>query len=326
MTNNIIVNSGQGGVLVDKGVHDSVIANNKIGVLANGAAAGNHLFGVNIQAGSVRNTVGPGNEIAFNDAGVQIKATGDEPPNPAPSVTNQNKITQNSIHDNGVNGVPALGIDLTPFGSVNNAGNADPNVNDAMLAPSLSNATASSITATTCAGCTVELFIADRGAGAFGSGKTLLSTAVADGSGVATLSVPANANGKVVTATSTNSGGSTSEFSRNASIPGSPRTLQIGWTASEASRLQQVATYLGTTPVQLEHDAVFFLAFLTPAGSANQPSSVPPMGSATIIPVTFAANELQTLDDMAAHFVLSDVDTVRLGVYFIEFLVGLGGH
>ena len=201
-------------------MHDSTISSNRIGVTANGTAAPNKLFGVNIEAGSVRITLGPGNEIAHNDNGVQIQSTGVEPANSASSVTNQNTITQNSIHDNGVNGIAALGIDLAPFGAVNTSVNADPNANDGMIAPTLSNATSSSIDATTCASCTVEVFLADQPAGSVGSGITYLATATADGTGLATIPLPAAAAGHAVTATATNASGSTSEFSRNVQVPG----------------------------------------------------------------------------------------------------------
>ena len=102
----MIVNAQRGGMLVDKGVHDSAIANNLIGVTANGTPAGNLLFGVNIEAGSVRNTLGPGNVIAYNDNGVQIESDGARAARTARRrSTNQNTITQNSIYDNGSNGI-----------------------------------------------------------------------------------------------------------------------------------------------------------------------------------------------------------------------------
>ncbi len=219
VTNNVIVNTGHGGIMVDKGVHDSVIANNRIGVTLDGTPAGNALFGINVNAGSVRITIGPGNEIANNDNGIQIEADGVEPPDPTETITNQITITQNSIHDNGTGGIAALGIDLAPFGVTNTAGNSDALVNDAMLAPTLSNAQPAYVDATTCAGCTVELFVADRGAGQTGSGKTFLTSAVADASGVVRVFVPAAGQGQVVTATATSPTGSTSEFSKNVAIP-----------------------------------------------------------------------------------------------------------
>ncbi len=219
VTGNVVVGAVRGGILVDKGVHDSVIANNKVGVTKNGTAGGNLLFGVHIEAGSVRNTVGPGNEIAYNATGIQLRPDGLEPPNATPSLTNANRITQNSIHDNNLTGQQALGIDLAPLGAVNTAANADPNINDKMLAPTLSNAQPTSITAATCAGCTVEVFLADRAAGLYGSGATYLASAAADSSGVALVSLPGGAAGSVVTATATNANASTSEFSKNVLVP-----------------------------------------------------------------------------------------------------------
>ncbi len=221
ITDNVIANNGKGGILIDKGVHDSVVARNKIGVTANGAAAGNGGFGVMIQAGAVRITVGPANEIANNTSGIQLMALGTSPANSAETLTDQDTFTQNSIHNNGVNGVAALGIDLAPFGAVNTAANSDANVNDAMLAPVLSSPTKTTINAQTCASCVVELFLSDQGAGAIGSGVTYLSSASADSTGFAQVTVPASALGHAVTATATNTAGSTSEFARNVNIPSS---------------------------------------------------------------------------------------------------------
>lgn len=231
VTDNVIVNSGQGGVMIDKGVHDSVVANNRIGVTSTDAEAPNTFFGVNLQAGAVRNTIGPGNIIAGNENGVQIQPDGLAPPNSASSVTSFNRITQNSIFHNGSNGAASLGIDLAPLGVVNTALNADPYSNEAMLPPTLSNAKPATIDATTCVGCTVELFTADRPAGSFGSGARYLSSAVADVSGVATLFVPVGVQGLAVTATATNTAGSTSEFSRNVLIP-VPRPTNAAPTAA----------------------------------------------------------------------------------------------
>ncbi|HEY3834026.1 MAG TPA: PKD domain-containing protein [Acidimicrobiia bacterium] len=219
VTNNVIVNAQRGGLLVDKGVHDSTISNNLIGVTANGTAAPNLLFGVNIEAGAVRIKLGPGNTIANNDNGVQLESDGLEPPNSASSVTNQNTITQNSIYNNGSNGVTALGIDLAPFGAVNTTANCDTNVNDCMVAPALSNPTPTSIDATTCASCVVEVFVASQPAGAIGSGQTYLASGTADSNGNVTVTLPSSADGNPVTATATNTNGSTSEFSKNVLVP-----------------------------------------------------------------------------------------------------------
>ena len=217
VVDNVIVNAHRDGVLVDKGVHDSVIAHNKIGVTADGAPGPNTRAGVNIQAGSTRITVGPGNEIANNAAGVQVEPDGIEPVDTTPTVTQYDTITQNSIHDNGT-GDP-FGIDLAPFGAVNTAGNADADVNESVIAPVLGEATATSITAATCAGCTVELFVADGPVGDHGSGRTYLASEVADAGGNATFPLAPNVGGTVVTATATTPAGSTSEFSNNVLVP-----------------------------------------------------------------------------------------------------------
>jgi CSLREA domain-containing protein len=219
VTDNVIVDSQKGGVLIDKGVHDSVVARNRIGVTLNGTHAGNRVFGVEIAAGSVRNTIGPNNEIAYNTAGVIVRPDSVEPGNPIQSVTNQNTITQNSIHDNALSGTAALGIDLAPIGQVNTSSNANANVNDAMLAPQLSGATSTTVNVNTCASCKVEVFIADRSAGQVGSGKTYLVTATANSSGFVKVTLPAAAHGNPITATATNSGGSTSEFAHNVAVP-----------------------------------------------------------------------------------------------------------
>jgi hypothetical protein len=218
VTDNVIVGN-HGGIQVDKGVHDSVIAGNKIGITANGGAAGNSGFAINIQAGSVRITVGPDNQIAHNANSVQVEAIGTSPSNSTASLTDQITITRNFIYSNGTGGTAALGIDLAPFGKVNTAANSNSKVNDAMVAPVLSGATHTTVNVQTCGSCKVELFLADQPAGAVGSGLWILTTATASPSGSLRLTVPVEAAGHPVTASATNPAGSTSEFSRNVNIP-----------------------------------------------------------------------------------------------------------
>jgi CSLREA domain-containing protein len=215
---NVIVDSGRGGVMVDKGTNNSLIAYNDIGVTANGTAAGNKMFGLNINGGAFQITVAH-NEIAHNDAGVQIEPDQVLDPNHILTTTNRNTITQNSIHDNNQTGTAALGIDLTPFGKVNTTANASSYVNDAIIAPTLSNPQPNSITAATCANCTVEMFVADSAAGVWGSGQTYLTSGQADSTGNAVIALPGGTAGQVVTATATNANGSTSEFAKNVLVP-----------------------------------------------------------------------------------------------------------
>ena len=224
VSGNVVVGAGHGGIFVDKGVHDSVIENNLVGLTKNGTPAGNVLFGIHLEAGSVNNRVGPGNIVAFNDSGVSLRPDDLSPPDSTPTPTNGNQITQNSIYSNGVNGVAALGIDLTPQGKVNTAANADPNVNDGMLAPTLTNATPTNVDAVTCANCTVEVFLADAAQGSVGSGKTYLASGVADATGLAHVALPSGTAGQIITATATNTNHSTSEFSRNIKVANSGPT------------------------------------------------------------------------------------------------------
>src|SRR5207244_1685947 len=119
VTDNVIVNSPKGGILVDKGVHDSVISRNRIGMTLDGPEAGNGDFGAEIAAGSVHITLGPGNAIAYNATGVRIVPHSVEPFGTTMSPTYGDTITRNSIHDNNLAGTAALGIDLAPVGIVN---------------------------------------------------------------------------------------------------------------------------------------------------------------------------------------------------------------
>jgi CSLREA domain-containing protein len=211
--NNVIVNSGIGGVMIDKGQNHDTVANNRIGILPNGAAAPNALYGLRIEAGAYSNTIGPGNIIANNGAGIQLQATGTQPANPTESPTNFNTFTRNSIYGN----ASALGIDFIPYNSLNTT--TDPNVNEGVLAPKLSSPTKTSVTVKTCANCTIELFISSKPAGQQSQGKTFLATGKANAAGTLVLKVPAAGVGHVVTADTTTPKLSTSEFSLGIAIP-----------------------------------------------------------------------------------------------------------
>jgi hypothetical protein len=211
VSGNVIVNNARG-VMIDKGQHDNVVTDNRIGVLGNGTAAGNRGDGVAIQKGALSNRIGPGNTIAHNARGVTITASGDSPSSPEEVPTYGNRITQNSIRNNA-----NLGIDLAPIGSVTAAPGT--RVNNGARIPEPVSQTSTQVTMRTCAGCRVELFLADGAAGAYGEGRQFLTSAVADSTGTARLAVNADqTRGQVVTATSTDQGGSTSEFSSNVAM------------------------------------------------------------------------------------------------------------
>jgi hypothetical protein len=209
VTDNVIVNSGSGGILVDKGTFDSTIARNLVGRTLNGTVVGNGFFGIRLAAGVTRITVGPGNTVEGNHAGIQITPFSWDPPGTFESPTHYNTITRNSVTS-----TAGLGIDNAPYGTVNQNGNGDPKVQQGIDVPVLT-AQSSSVVAHTCASCTVEIFASGAAVGAFGPGTTYLSTAVADSTGLATFAQPPTGWPSRVTATGTTPQGSTSEFAAN---------------------------------------------------------------------------------------------------------------
>jgi hypothetical protein len=206
VTDNVIVNSGWGGILVDKGTFDSTIARNLVGTTKNGTVVGNSTFGIRLAAGVKTIMVGPNNTISGNHPGIQITPFSSNPAGDFPTPTRYNTITRNSIST-----TSGLGIDIVPSGTVNQNGNGDPNIQEAINVPVLS-VQSSSVVAQTCGTCTVELFGTSAAVGAFGPGTTYVATLVADSNGVATFAPPAGGWPARVTATATTVQGSTSEF------------------------------------------------------------------------------------------------------------------
>src|SRR5207248_2741452 len=96
---------------------------------------------------------------------------------------------------------------------------SEANMNEGVLAPKLTKPTHASVTVTTCAGCSVELFVSSKGANQFGQGATYLTSGTADSTGKLVLTVPAAGAGHVVTADTTTPKLSTSEFSLGVATP-----------------------------------------------------------------------------------------------------------
>jgi CSLREA domain-containing protein len=222
VSDNVIVNSLGGGVKIqDVGTVDNQIENNRIGLTTTGVSSPNQ-YGIQIANSATNNIIGPGNIIA-NNPNAAVWITGD--------ATDGNTVTQNSMFNNS-----GLGIDLDPFFQVNanDPGDVDTGSNQQLNYPLIGSASPSSVTGTACAGCTVEVFIADSngpgtaggpGAGAYGEGKTYLGSATADSSGNFSLAVTGVSAGQWVTTTATDSGGNTSEFSQNVQVSTGPATL-----------------------------------------------------------------------------------------------------
>jgi len=194
---------------------DNVVRGNYIGTDAAGKNLGNGVNGVSINSWAApdgaSNTVGPDNVIAFN-GGHGVYVAGDK--------AEDNTITRNSIFRN-----RGLGIDLHdeddvwPGVTSNDPDDTDTGPNELLNFPVISSVTAESVTGTACAGCTVEVFIADPDPSGHGEGKTFVGSGRADGTGNFNVAISGINAGDRITATATDGDGNTSEFSANVQWP-----------------------------------------------------------------------------------------------------------
>jgi len=207
ISNNVIGGNVGSAIKFDQVFHNT-FKNNRVGIGSNGGAIPNTEFGVFLTRAAAMNTVGPGNIISNESAGVSFSSIAD---------TDFNTITQNSTFGN-----VGLGIDIAPLGAVNpnDAGDADSGPNEQLNFPELGEATTATVSGTACAGCTVEVFKADADSGAYGEGETFAGSGTAKSDGSFTAVVTGVAPGDVVTSTATDTAGNTSEFSRNITVDG----------------------------------------------------------------------------------------------------------
>jgi CSLREA domain-containing protein len=222
ITGNLISGNTLQGIYFDGtvvSVTTNVVQGNRIGTAANGTTALPNAQGVVFDNGSINNVVGgtgPGqaNIIAFNtESG--IVAVGNN--------TRGNRFSGNSIFQNGILGIDLLDDKFPTLGI--SGGGVGPN--RLALRPTLTKVqmrgALANITGTASPNSTIELFVADSPSG-FGSGKTYCTTVTADGSGAfkffGTLTCVPGAG--ALTATSTLSDGSTSEFGNNLAITSLP--------------------------------------------------------------------------------------------------------
>ncbi len=201
---NVIGNNLGGGIQIDNFgnccTSNNVVRNNRIGIGISGNAIGNALFGIKVLA--PQSQIGPGNIIAYNPVGIQIEGDAND----------GNRITQNSIFGN-----VGLGIDLAPVAqtNLNDQDDLDTGPNEQLNFPVLEKTWPSPVTGKACANCTVEIYIADGGANAYGEGRTLVGTGVAAGDGTFSVPVSGVTEREYLTATATDAAGNTSEFSLN---------------------------------------------------------------------------------------------------------------
>ena len=190
---NLISSNGCVGVEIGpKG--NNQVQGNYIGTDVTGAAAlpnntdGVYIFNVsndNLIGGTAE---GQANLIAFN-GGDGVKVSGGYG-------AKYNTITRNRIHSNAGKGI------ALPGGG-----------NEGLAAPVITIASATQVSGTACANCTIEVFSDATDEGAIYEGTT-----TADGSGYWTFTKASQLIGPYVTATATDAAGNTSEFSAPVSV------------------------------------------------------------------------------------------------------------
>jgi hypothetical protein len=182
--NVIAANGGSGVHIFGDNTDSNTVSQNYVGTDAKGIQdKGNSDYGVRVDGDAQDNTVGPHNLIAYNDSG-GVRISGFS--------TLGNTITENSIHNN-----VSLGIELANGG---NSLHPAPTVNpvDGCFA---------NVSGTATPGDAVEVFT-----GPDDEGKRYLATDMADGAGDWEVLGPVRLD-TYVTATATDAGGNTSEFS-----------------------------------------------------------------------------------------------------------------
>ncbi|WP_162142085.1 CSLREA domain-containing protein [Ilumatobacter coccineus] len=261
---NVVVGSNAD-VMFWKGANDNLVVDNIIGVLADGSPAESSAattWGVLIQAGAFDNRV-ERNTIAGVPRGVMIKPDNDFPseclasdvvcPEDASFPTYGNTLSRNSIRDIG----PGLGIDLSAGGF--SSGPDDPptaDVQGGIAIPVVTEVTTDALTATTCAGCTVEVFVTPTPActgcfEAYGRGERWVADGTADAAGDVTVtfrSDPVDAYvvlaGSQVAIHTTDAAGNTSEHSLR-------HTVTAGLIAPPASPTTTISPGSSTSMVSL---------------------------------------------------------------------------
>jgi hypothetical protein len=216
---NVISGNGTGVFIQNGGATGNLVQGNRIGTNAAGTSAlGNSFDGVRIGGNATNNGVGgsaagSGNTIAYNGGNGVVVDSG----------------TGNSIRSNSIHTSTSLGIDLGLDGvSSNDAGDGDTGANNLQNYPVIASATGSLLTTKVTGsfnsaagtGFTLQFFAsAACDPSSFGEGATFLGSfgVTTDGSGNASFTNQAlptgGTGGQFITATATDPGGNTSEFS-----------------------------------------------------------------------------------------------------------------
>jgi len=254
-------------------------AENSLAVMPNGSqpTSGYGLSGVYMTGGSQRNRV-THNIIAYHpEYGIYLD-TNKGYLSYGTCKPYYNTFSQNSLFDNVAQGIRLKsgicddGLEYFP--------------NNGIQIPQITAATNTLVAGNTCAGCQVELFLADKavvdnpGGDNFGEGKTYLAQGTAANSGSFTIAVSGVAVGDILTAHTTDSAGNTSEFARNVAVsaPATPTNTSTSTPTSTATATPTKTPTL--TPTSTATATPTKTPTLTPTSTAtatptNTPTSTP---------------------------------------------------
>jgi titin len=213
---NLISGNTMSGIILYENADSNRIVKNLIGTDINLNPLGNGNGGIYIDQGASYNMIGDyenPNLIAYNsDAGILVKH----------QLTKFNRISGNKIYNN-----EGLGIDIYPFGMVNENDNGDwddgpaelmnyPEINAVIYNPETENSEVTGILAAQYpASCTVEIYKATQDDGDYGQGIEYVGYATPDNYGNWQLNTDALDQNDIVTSLAIDQYGNTSEFSLN---------------------------------------------------------------------------------------------------------------
>ncbi|HNQ68642.1 MAG TPA: NosD domain-containing protein [Bacteroidales bacterium] len=213
---NLISGNTMSGIILYEHADSNRIVNNKIGTDINLNPLGNGNGGIYVDQGASFNTIGEvenPNIIAHNsNAGILVKH----------ELTQNNRVSGNLIYQN-----DGLGIDIFPFGMVNDNDNGDwddgaaslmnfPVINSIIYNPESENAHVSGVLDSQYPqNCIVEIYTADESDFEHGQANAFVGLAYPDQYGNWSLTTDALDESDVVTVIAISEEGNTSEFSLN---------------------------------------------------------------------------------------------------------------
>ena len=313
-----------------KGTGRSVIRENTI--------SNNNEGGIRIENASGIQ-IGHGNVITLNGgpSGIDIVEVDIAAVDPDPEADG-NTITRNTIFDN-----DNLGIDLWDAGGGGvgcPGGDVDPN--NCLKSPEILQLQGSKLIGQGCAGCTIEIFVADPlpadqthgdDGGQHGEGRTFIIDTVADGVGAWSVKLCQTPAGPV-TATQTNENGDTSEFGHNFNVGAVAQacatpTSTTGPTNTPVNTATPTATGTVTlTPTVTQTATATATVTETPGGPTATSTTQPPTPTNTTAPPT-ATNTPPTVEpkpplgDVNGDGLVNSVDALLVLQYGAALITGL---